>query len=213
MSVSPSGRHILTDSGAQAWLGDLPDFTWPGCRTSRRVCTRARGTVIRSRTRTRRPTLMYTSGTTGAPKGVQTSRRAIAADIDARPKAWQWSPDDVLVHGLPMFHVHGLVLGLLGSLRIGNPFVHTGKPTPQLYAQARTEAHGTLFFGVPTVWSRVVGDRGSARALAFGPAAGVGQCTAAGASVRRPGDVDWSRAGRAVRQHGSVDHDEHLRRR
>ena len=45
--------------------------------------------------------------------------------------AWQWNTDDILVHGLPLFHVHGLVLGLLGSLRVGNRFVHTGKPTPE----------------------------------------------------------------------------------
>ena len=78
--------------------------------------------------------IIYTSGTTGPPKGVVVSRRAIAADIDALAEAWQWTPDDTLVHGLPLFHVHGLVLGLLGSLRIGNRFVHTGKPTPAAYA-------------------------------------------------------------------------------
>jgi fatty acid CoA ligase FadD36 len=89
------------------------------------------------------------------------SRRAIAADIDALSEAWQWTPDDTLVHGLPLFHVHGLVLGLLGSLRIGNRFVHTGKPTPAGYAAAQ----GSLYFGVPTVWSRVVDDREAAVAL------------------------------------------------
>ncbi len=105
--------------------------------------------------------IMYTSGTTGPPKGVVVSRRAIAADIDALSEAWQWTPDDTLVHGLPLFHVHGLVLGLLGSLRIGNRFVHTGKPTPAGYAAAQ----GSLYFGVPTVWSRVVGDLDAALAL------------------------------------------------
>jgi fatty acid CoA ligase FadD36 len=70
----------------------------------------------------------------------------------------------VLVHGLPMVHVHGLVLGLLGSLRMGNRFVHTGKPTAEAYGAA-AEAGGTLFFGVPTVWSRVVADSAAAGAL------------------------------------------------
>ena len=106
--------------------------------------------------------VIYTSGTTGPPKGVVLSRGAIAADIDALAQAWQWNSADTLVHGLPLFHVHGLVLGLLGSLRVGNRFVHTGRPTPEAYAAAA----GTLYFGVPTVWSRVVGDPSSARALA-----------------------------------------------
>ena len=51
--------------------------------------------------------------------------------------------------------------GLLGSLRIGNRFVHTGKPKPELYAAAG----GSLYFGVPTVWSRVVDDGAAASAL------------------------------------------------
>lgn len=93
------------------------------------------------------------------------SRRAIAADLDALAQAWQWTPDDVLVHGLPLFHIHGLVLGLLGSLRIGNRFVHTGKPTPAGYAKAHTESGGTLYFAVPTVWSRVAADQAAAETL------------------------------------------------
>jgi fatty acid CoA ligase FadD36 len=76
--------------------------------------------------------------------------------------AWQWTADDTLVHGLPLYHVHGLVLGLLGSLRIGNRFVHTGKPSPALYAAAG----GSMYFGVPTVWSRIVGDEDAAKVLA-----------------------------------------------
>src|SRR5947199_250444 len=66
--------------------------------------------------------ILYTSGTTGPPKGVVMSRGAIAHELDALAAAWDWTPDDVLVHGLPLFHVHGLVLGLLGSLRMGNRF-------------------------------------------------------------------------------------------
>ncbi|OBK71067.1 acyl-CoA synthetase [Mycolicibacterium fortuitum] len=153
-------RHILTDSGAQAWLGEQPDETEGLPHIPVRLHARSwhrypepspSSTAI----------IMYTSGTTGAPKGVPISRQAIADDIDALAAAWQWTADDTLVHGLPLFHVHGLVLGLLGSLRIGNRCIHTGKPTPAAYAQAQ----GTLYFGVPTVWSRVVKDLDSALAL------------------------------------------------
>ena len=153
--------HILTDSGAQAWLGELP----PDPAGLPHVPVRLHA---RSWHRYSEPAphatamVIYTSGTTGPPKGAVLSRAAVAADLDALARAWQWTPEDTLVHGLPLFHVHGLVLGLLGSLRVGNRFIHTGKPTPQAYAAAA----GSLYFGVPTVWSRVAADPASARALA-----------------------------------------------
>jgi fatty acid CoA ligase FadD36 len=153
--------HILTDSGAQAWLGEKPADSAGLPHVPVRL--HARSWHRYPEPAPHRPAMvMYTSGTTGPPKGAVLSRAAVAADIDALAQAWQWTPDDTLVHGLPLFHVHGLVLGLLGSLRVGNRFVHTGKPTPQAYAAAG----GTLYFGVPTVWSRVVADSESARALA-----------------------------------------------
>ncbi|HEU4363374.1 MAG TPA: acyl-CoA synthetase [Mycobacterium sp.] len=152
--------HILADSTVQAWLGDraedlagLPHIPIrSAARSGHRPVEPAEDAAA---------LIIYTSGTTGPPKGVQLSRRALAADLDALAQAWQWTPDDVLVHGLPMYHVHGLVLGLIGSLRVGNRFVHTGKPTPAGYAAAG----GSLYFGVPTVWSRVVADPAAARAL------------------------------------------------
>ncbi|ETW23962.1 acyl-CoA synthetase [Mycobacterium gastri] len=153
-------RHMLADSGAQAWLGPVPSET----EGLPHIPVRLRA---RSWHHYPEPSpdavamVIYTSGTTGLPKGVQLSRRAIAADLDALADAWQWTADDVLVHGLPMYHVHGLVLGLLGSLRVGNRFVHTGKPTPAGYGAAG----GTLYFGVPTVWSRVAADQAAAEAL------------------------------------------------
>ena len=158
-------RHILTDSGAQAWLGDKPDETDGLGHIPVRL-------HARSWHRYAEPSLdataliIYTSGTTGLPKGVLVSRRAIAADIDMLGEAWQWTAADTLVHGLPLYHVHGLVLGLLGALRIGSRFVHTGKPKPEAYAHAVSEYGGSLLFGVPTVWSRIVDDGAAARALA-----------------------------------------------
>lgn len=104
---------------------------------------------------------MYTSGATGPPKGVVLSRKAIAADIDALAEAWAVDIERHAGSRASVVSRHGLVLSLLGSLRICNRFIHTGKPTPQGYADAK----GTLYFGVPTVWSRVIADPAAARAL------------------------------------------------
>ena len=152
--------HILTDSGVQAWLGEVPEE--PAGLPHVPVRLHARSWHRYPEPAPDSPAMViYTSGTTGPPKGAVLSRAAVAADLDALAGAWQWTPEDTLVHGLPLFHVHGLVLGLLGSLRVGSRFIHTGRPTPQAYAAAA----GTLYFGVPTVWSRVVADPSSARAL------------------------------------------------
>jgi malonyl-CoA/methylmalonyl-CoA synthetase len=104
--------------------------------------------------------IVYTSGTTGLPKGAVLPRRALAADIDALAAAWCWTPDDVLTHALPLFHVHGLVLGLLGALRVGSRLEHPGRFTPDAIAGA---LHGgaTMVFGVPTMYHRLAGAAGT----------------------------------------------------
>ena len=153
-------EHILRDSGAQAWLGDAPENS-AGLQV---LPVRQHARSWHSYPDPHPSSIafvLYTSGTTGPPKGVLLSRQAIAAGLDALAEAWQWTSKDTLVHGLPLFHVHGLILGILGPLRVGSPVVHTGKPTPERYAAAA----GTLYFGVPTVWSRIAADEDSARAL------------------------------------------------
>jgi fatty acid CoA ligase FadD36 len=142
-------EHVLRDSGATPLEPDRVDLTASGAPPFSEPPGEATALVL------------YTSGTTGPPKGVVLSRDAVAADLDALADAWAWTAEDTLVHGLPLYHVHGLVLGVLGALRTGSRLVHTVRPTPAGYAAAG----GSMYFGVPTVWSRIAQDQAAARAL------------------------------------------------
>ncbi|WP_030382099.1 MULTISPECIES: acyl-CoA synthetase [unclassified Streptomyces] len=113
--------------------------------------------------------VVYTSGTTGPPKGAVIPRRAVAATLDALADVWQWTGDDVLVHGLPLFHVHGLILGVLGPLRRGGVVRHLGRFTAEGVARELNDG-ATMLFGVPTMYHRIAealpGDPELVRALA-----------------------------------------------
>ena len=133
--------------------------------------------------------IVYTSGTTGRPKGAVLPRRAIASNLDALAEAWAWTGEDVLVHGLPLFHVHGLVLGLFGPLRLGGALRHLGGFDPDAAAAALRDG-GTMLFGVPTMYHRTRPRgrggrrRRDRRRAARRTPAGLGLGRAAGARVR-----------------------------
>ncbi|QFQ96994.1 acyl-CoA synthetase [Streptomyces phaeolivaceus] len=98
--------------------------------------------------------IVYTSGTTGPPKGAVIPRRAVATTLDALADAWRWTADDVLVHALPLFHVHGLILGILGPLRRGGAVRHLGRFDTTAVARELSSG-ATMLFGVPTMYHRI----------------------------------------------------------
>ena len=104
----------------------------------------------------------YTSGTTGRPKGAVLSHANLLASVRALELAWRWAPDDVLVLALPLFHMHGLGVGLHGTLTVGARAVLQPTFDPDAVLDAITDRDGmigrraTMFFGVPTMYSRLV---------------------------------------------------------
>ncbi|MGW2097301.1 acyl-CoA synthetase [Streptomyces olivaceoviridis] len=164
--------HILSDSAPSLVLAapgtELPSVFGGLARID--VDVSATGAVPPERASDGDPALVvYTSGTTGPPKGAVLPRRALATTLDALADAWEWTGDDVLVHGLPLFHVHGLVLGVLGPLRRGGSVRHLGRFSPQGVAR-ELKAGATMVFGVPTMYHRIAealpGDPELAEALA-----------------------------------------------
>jgi malonyl-CoA/methylmalonyl-CoA synthetase len=101
--------------------------------------------------------ILYTSGTTGPPKGAVIPRRAITSNLDALAEVWSWSAEDRLAYALPLFHVHGLVLGVLGPLRLGAQVEHVGRFSPGALAGA-LQGGATMVFGVPTMYNRIAAE-------------------------------------------------------
>ncbi|CAL9581497.1 Long-chain-fatty-acid--CoA ligase [Streptomyces sp. enrichment culture] len=150
-------RHILSDSAPSLVLaapGDgLPAPLAALARVD--VDVDARGPVPAPDAGDGDPALVvYTSGTTGPPKGAVLPRRAVATTLDALADAWGWTGDDVLVHGLPLFHVHGLVLGTLGPVRRGGSVRHLGRFSTEGVARELNNG-ATMLFGVPTMYHRI----------------------------------------------------------
>ena len=106
--------------------------------------------------------IIYTSGTTGPPKGVVLSRRAVAADIDMLAEAWQWTPTTPWCTGFRCTTCTGWCWGCSG--RCGSE-IASCTPENRL-PTAYAAAGGSMYFGVPTVWSRVVAGRRRGAALA-----------------------------------------------
>jgi malonyl-CoA/methylmalonyl-CoA synthetase len=109
--------------------------------------------------------VVYTSGTTGPPKGVVLPRRAVTSNLDALAEVWEWTGDDVLVHGLPLFHVHGLIVGVVGPLRRGGTLHHLGRFDSRK-AGEELAGEATMMFGVPTMYHRLAQDCATDPALA-----------------------------------------------
>lgn len=100
--------------------------------------------------------LVYTSGTTGRPKGVMLSHRALLSNLTTVAAAWRWTEKDRLLLTLPCFHLHGLGLGILASFLVGSSVALRRRFVVDEILPDIERCEATMFFGVPTMYNRLV---------------------------------------------------------
>jgi malonyl-CoA/methylmalonyl-CoA synthetase len=100
--------------------------------------------------------MIYTSGTTGRPKGAELTHGNLTANLNSLHEAWGWRDDDVLLHVLPIFHVHGLIVALHGALNAGATAVLHPAFNAEKTLQTLQDRQCTVFMAVPTIHRRLV---------------------------------------------------------
>ena len=99
--------------------------------------------------------IVYTSGTTGRSKGAMLSHANLGSNAQVLQSYWGWVRGDVLLHALPMFHVHGLFIAIHAALLNGSKMLWHAKFEPQRVLADLPRA--TVFMGVPTFYTRLLG--------------------------------------------------------
>ncbi|NPC57528.1 malonate--CoA ligase [Caenimonas soli] len=101
--------------------------------------------------------ILYTSGTTGRSKGAMLTHGNLLSNAKVLKDYWGWERGDVLIHALPIFHVHGLFVALHGALLNGSKMIWLGRFDPKLAIEKMAQA--TVFMGVPTLYVRMLAER------------------------------------------------------
>jgi malonyl-CoA/methylmalonyl-CoA synthetase len=180
----PELSHIARDCSPRAAIVDAPE--WPGWIQAAAPGCVVTGTAVDLPDGVPVPldaaqgddpaVIGYTSGTTGTPKGAVLSHANLLAGAASVRLAWRWTAEDRLVLCLPLFHMHGLGVGLHGTLLAGGSAVLLDGFDPDAVLDAATTHDATLFFGVPTMYHRLaasprVGDLRRLRLCVAGSAA------------------------------------------
>lgn len=100
--------------------------------------------------------ILYTSGTTGRSKGAMLTHGNLASNIATLHEQWQWRQGDVLLHALPLFHIHGLFVAAHGALWNGSKMIFLSRFDSQTIISLLSRA--TVFMGVPTYYVRLLSD-------------------------------------------------------
>ena len=105
--------------------------------------------------------ILYTSGTTGRSKGAMLTHGNMLSNAQVLKDYWGWKPGDVLIHVLPIFHVHGLFVASHGALLNGSRMIWFAKFDPAAVVKRLPEA--SVFMGVPTLYVRLLAEPGFGR--------------------------------------------------
>ncbi|MDP9972737.1 malonyl-CoA/methylmalonyl-CoA synthetase [Variovorax paradoxus] len=105
--------------------------------------------------------ILYTSGTTGRSKGAMLTHGNLLSNAEVLKDYWGWTEGDVLIHALPIFHVHGLFVALHGALLNGSKMIWFSRFDPKRVVEKLPEA--TVFMGVPTLYVRLLAEPGLTR--------------------------------------------------
>ncbi len=170
-------KYFLEDSGAklffaletskekiQSILSDLPDLqqcifldpSYPEQFNS--IITKSQLPIANSPVSNPYDTaiIVYTSGTTGRPKGAEITHENLKSNLDALHTAWGWQAGDILLHVLPIFHVHGLFVALHGALHAGATTLLMREFDARKALQTLVDRRGTVFMAVPTIHNRLL---------------------------------------------------------
>jgi malonyl-CoA/methylmalonyl-CoA synthetase len=139
---------FLADCGPALFVRDAPALIAEAAGYSAGTVAEGDGEDLAS--------LIYTSGTTGRSKGAMLSHRNLVANAQALIAAWGYSSGDVLLHALPIFHVHGLFIAMHCALATGSPMLWLDKFSEDEVLAALPRA--TVMMGVPTFYTRLLAD-------------------------------------------------------
>jgi len=108
--------------------------------------------------------ILYTSGTTGRSKGAMLTHGNLLSNARVLKSYWGWRPGDVLIHALPIFHVHGLFVASHGAMLNGSKMIWLARFDPTLVIDKMAQA--TVFMGVPTLYVRMLAEPGLSQQVA-----------------------------------------------
>jgi malonyl-CoA/methylmalonyl-CoA synthetase len=107
--------------------------------------------------------ILYTSGTTGRSKGAMLTHKNLSSNALVLQKFWGWKKGDVLLHALPIFHVHGLFVAAHGALINGSKMIWL--PRLDTAALIQNMPRSTVMMGVPTFYVRLLSDKNFTKAV------------------------------------------------